>query len=199
MPRHRWVGLAVLAAVLCGCGTTQTQELRAVSSSTGAVRTAMQSHWTLDHTFRRAVPAGEGLQASSDGSHRMIVYASITALRDALGDNPNSAVYSFRHVQTVLGGLNDYRLSDACVLEAIRPIEGAGFFGQARVMRRCAGPWDREVRATLVDANRTTVLWVTVGSDGDDALDLAQGVVANVVVDREAMPTRVASDAVTDP
>jgi hypothetical protein len=199
MPRQRWVRVAVVAAVLGGCGTVQTQALKAASSSSGAVRTVMPSDWIVDHTFRRTAPAGEGLRASSDGSRRMIVYASITALRDALGDNPNSAVYNFRHVQTLLGGLDGFRLGDGCVLDAIRPLEGAGFFGQARVMRRCSGPWDREVRATLVDANRTTVLWVTVASDADDALDLAQRAVENVVVDREAVPSRVASDAVTGP
>lgn len=197
MPRGLCAGLIVCAAILGGCDSAEPRVLRAVSTSSGAVRTVMPSDWNLEHTFRRTDPAGEGLLASLDGKERMIAYASSTALQKTLGDNPNSAVYNFRHVQTLLGSLDSFPLGDGCVLDAIRPLQGAGFYGRALVMRHCGGPWNSEVRATLVDANRTTVLWVTVRADGDDALDLALEAVENVVVDREAVPRRVAVDAVT--
>ena len=185
--------LMLCSMVLSGCGTDALITGDEVSSSSGALHTVVPAGWSVDYTFRLREPAGEGVAVSSDGVARITVYASVTALEDRLGDDPRrSDLYSFSLIQHNLREMDSFWLGDGCVSEAIRPIEGAGFYGSAERLRDCEGDWDSEVRATLVDAGRTTVVWVTVAADGDEALRLASEVVGNLVVDREAVPKRVA-------
>lgn len=183
--------LALAALVLAGCADKPQveAETRLVSSS-GAVTAEVPKTWSLDDTFRMTDPAGEGIHVSAGGRSRMAVYASDTFLRDRLGDDPYS--FTFRGIQALLGEVERLTIGDGCEGQAVRPIEGGGFYGRAELLDGCTGGWTAEVRSAAVSARRTTVVFVTISArDSDEAYRLASLVLSRLRIDREALPRRV--------
>ncbi len=188
------VGLLLAAVLGAGCGDDPPIAGERVTSGRGALSTVLPEGWKVGYSFRLTDPAGEGISVDDATGPRLIVYASVTALADFVGDDPtNRSVYTFRHLQAMLGQLDAFDLGEGCTREAITPIEGADFYGQLRVMTDCQGGLASEVRGILIDARRTTVLWVTVG-DGDPgrARRIAQLVLDHVEIDPAAVPRKVA-------
>ncbi|WP_328995572.1 hypothetical protein OG394_13160 [Kribbella sp. NBC_01245] len=139
-------------------------------------------------------PEGEGLHVRDGGAERMTVYASLTQLNEFLGDDATRrTLYTFGHIQTALGEMERFNLSDGCTQDAIRPVEGNGYYGRAHVMRDCEGPFADEVRAILVDGGRSTVVWLTVrGDDPAYLMGVVRTALEKLEIDREAVPLRVA-------
>lgn len=194
----RWARRAVFAAGLCAilsaCAAQDPVRTKQVESSSGAISTVVPEAWTAGATFRLTKPVGEGLHVRDGKAERMTVYASLTQLEDFLGDNPlRRSLYTFQHIQTALGEMELPHLSDRCTREALRPVEGSGFYGRAHVMRDCQGQFAHEIRAILVDAGRTTVVWLTVrGEDPADLMKVVSTALDNFEIDREAVPLSVA-------
>lgn len=198
MNARRAVFATALCVVLVACAAQDPVRTRQVETSSGAVATVAPEEWAGGTSYRLKSPAGEGLHvrdSDRDGdAERMTVYASLTQLDDFLGDDATRrSLYTFRHIQTALGGMDLFKLSDDCTQDAIRPVEGNGYYGRVYIMRDCQGPFADEVRAILVDADRSAVVWLTVR--GDDPAYLMQVVttaIDHLEVDREAVPLRVA-------
>lgn len=194
MNARRAIVAAALCAVLAACAAQDPVRTEQVESSSGAVTTVAPAAWTGSASYRLTKPAGEGLHLRDGDAERMTVYASLTQLGDFLGDDATRrSLYTFQHIQTALAGIDLFNLSDGCTRDAIRPIEGNGYYGRAYVMRDCQGPFADEVRVILVDAGRTTVVWVTIrGDDPAYLMRVASAAVDHLEVDREAVPLRVA-------
>ena len=76
-------------------------------------------------------------------------------------------------------------------------IHVAGTLSSHTVRSGCDGSETSEVRAVLMDADRTTVLWVSAsGDDASQAEAIAELVIDHVTVDPEAVPREVAANVV---
>ena len=159
-----WIsrGLALLAGLtVAGCGAADVTGVPTTSRA-GAVTVTVPEGWQRDFSFRLADPAGEGISVVAGGSERLKAYVSTTALAQKLGDDPAKRdVYTFRAIVAAASGLARMSMGDGCEQDSVRPVAGAGMYGNAVTFRSCAGRWPIEVRAVLVDAGRTTVAWVT--------------------------------------
>ena len=191
---------ALLALVGGGCGAGDMDGVR-VASRSGALTIAAPAGWTTDYSYRMASIPGEGVSVRSGGTERLRAYISVTALEEAFGDDPtNRDLSTFRQVVTKVSGMALLALGEGCKQEAIRPVDGAGFYGEMVVFGECAGSWPFEVRTILVDAARTTVAWLTVRDrDRERARSVAQLALDNLRVSRDVIPEAVDQDAVLAP
>lgn len=178
--------------LVCGCANDVIAGDQLVSPRGGVAADAPKG-WVVESAFLRLSPLGEGIDVHDEaGSLRMKVFASSSALREELGDDPTRRdLFDFRHLVGVAADLDAFAIGDDCSHEFTRPIEGGGYYGEASIMH-CTEGLEAEVRATLVSARRTSVVWVTVTADRPpEAMDLASLAVDGLVIDRNALPAAV--------
>lgn len=191
--RPRLLALAIAGATVVGGCSNDLSAGGPVQSARGAVTAGAPEGWNVERTFRRLDPLGEGFDVYDEaGSYRMTVFASSSALREELGDDPTRReLFTFSHLVDVASRLDAFPIGTGCSQTSVRPIEGGGYYGEASV-KHCSKGLEAEVRATLVSARRTSVVWVTVAAERpSEALELASLAVDGLVIDRNALPANV--------